>query len=211
MIFEQRRLARFTQLALRENGLYVCQRDGWGHIQLEIELPYEQVLPLQTEQCRTPARQLPRPLQIGLIVAGYIVIGLLARHLSTWQLGVLTAGLGALVLAGLLYARRNWQRRTVLNTPHLRVLLADRPADRAGLARFIAALETRSKSYLRGEYGSINPLGFIEPQLRRLRWLRELEVLSQPEAQALTTRLTGRLSASTLRSMGQELEAPYVN
>ena len=75
----------------------------------------------------------------------------------------------------------------------------------------VAELERRTKTYLRNEYGQVNPLGFIEPQLRRVAWLRELEVLSAPEAQALATRLTGRRSPDTLRSMGQELESPYLN
>ena len=211
MIFEQRRLTHSTHLALRENGLYVCERNGWGHIRHELELPYEQVLPLQVEHRATPPLVLPRALRAVLIISGYLLIGLLARQLSTPQLGGLVLAVGALSLGLMLGLRRSRKQRTVLNTPQLRVLLADRPADRAALARFLSALETRSKSYLRGEYASINPLGFIEPQLRRLRWLCDLEVLSAPEARALTTRLTGRLSADSLRSMGQELEAPYVN
>ena len=38
-----------------------------------------------------------------------------------------------------------------------------------------------------------------------------IRVLSAREAQALSTRLTGRRSTDTLKSMGQELESPYLN
>ncbi len=91
------------------------------------------------------------------------------------------------------------------------MVLADRPNERKELYRFSENLENRTKSYLREHYGAINPLGLIEPQLQRLRWLHKLEVLTDKEARALSTRLTGRVEDSPLLSMGQELEAPYAN
>jgi hypothetical protein len=93
----------------------------------------------------------------------------------------------------------------------LAVTLAGRPWQRKQFRTLVAELERRTKTYLRKEYGQVNPLGFIEPQLRRVAWLRELEVLTAPEAKALSIRLTGRLSNETMRSMGQELESPYLN
>ena len=59
-------------------------------------------------------------------------------------------------------------------------------------------------------HADVNPLGLIEPQLRRLRWLRELGVITEAEARIGTVRLTGR-HTDTLQGMGHELEAPYVN
>ncbi|WP_426061808.1 hypothetical protein [Hymenobacter sp. B1770] len=98
-----------------------------------------------------------------------------------------------------------------LQTAHLAVTLAGRPWQRKQFRTLVMELERRTKTYLRKEYGQVNPLGFIEPQLRRLAWLHELEVLSAREAQALSTRLTGRRTSDTLKSMGQELESPYLN
>ena len=79
------------------------------------------------------------------------------------------------------------------------------------LRQFVALITDHTKVYLRREYAPINPLGLIEPQLRRLAWLHELAVLDTPEAQALATRLTGKLPGRDFRSLGQRLERPYVN
>jgi len=119
----------------------------------------------------------------------------------------LLIGLGLLVA----YAHRNWWHQAIVHTANLRVALADHPRDRRQLRAFVQNLENHTKHYLRQEYAPVNPLGLIEPQLRRLAWLHKLDVLSTPEAQALATRLTGRLPGRGFKSMGRRLEAPYVN
>lgn len=98
-----------------------------------------------------------------------------------------------------------------LHTSRLTLTLAGRPWQRTALTNFAESLDERAKSYLRREYAGVNPLGPIEIQLHRLRWLHGLDVLTEAEARTRTTRLTGRLSTDTLRSMGQNLEMPYVN
>ncbi|QKG53023.1 hypothetical protein [Hymenobacter sp. BRD67] len=124
----------------------------------------------------------------------------------SWLFGGMAA-LGGFVF----YAHRNWWHQAIVHTAHLKVVLADHPADRGQLRTFVEHLEKHTKTYLRREYAPINPLGLIEPQLRRLAWLHELAVLDMPEAQALATRLTGRLPGRGFKSMGQKLEPPYVN
>lgn len=214
MQFHQRQLTRSTTLSLRTHGLHVSQRDGQGRLKLEAEMLYEELLPVQLEY-----RNVTPPRHLGWLVFSLLYVGLqLARPLLgaaspppsdeawSWAFG---AGIGLVLL--LLYAQRNWWHKAVLHTPRLQVILADHPHDRQQLRAFVRSLQDRTKTYLRQEYGQVNPLGHIEPQLRRVAWLRDLDVLSPREARALTTRLTGQVPAATLRSMGQELEDLFVN
>ena len=212
MLFKQRRLlAGTTQLVLRPNGLYVCQRNRNGRPVLEFEMPYEEVLPV----CVTRRRATPQLTWLPLTVL-WLSINLLQRLIptngplsdTTW-VGLFVVG--GLLLAGGLYAQRNWWQHVTLGTARANITLADRPSERASVDKFARVLELRTKAYLREEYANVNPLGLIETQLHRLRWLRTLDVLSETEARTLATRLTGRLDTPPLRSMGQVLEAPYVN
>jgi len=217
MQFQQRQLTRATQFALRPDGLFVSQRDGQGQVALAVEIPYEEVLPIQLEHLsHFPGKRL-RWLAACLLWlvgtaariqfdAGYHGGRALPDNFWVYVFSAL-AGLGLV----LLYAWQNWWHQTILHTAHLRVVLANRPHDRRQLRAFVAEAERHTKAYLRREYAPINPLGLIEPQLRRLAWLHELAVLDTPEAQALATRLTGRLPGRGFKSMGQKLEAPYVN
>lgn len=214
MIIEQRRLlAGSTQLALRPNGLYICQRNSHGRATLEFEMPYEEVLPVRVMRFRTTPQLTWRPL-VGL----WFAISLLQRLLPTNSNGQLSDaawlgvfGFGGLLIVLYLYGQRNWWQHVTLGTSRTNITLADRPAERASVDKFARALEARTKAYLREEYANINPLGLIDTQLHRLRWLRKLDVLTEREARILATRLTGRLDLSPLRSMGQVLESPYVN
>ncbi|MGI4832547.1 MAG: hypothetical protein ACRYFK_03700 [Janthinobacterium lividum] len=213
MKFQQRQLTRTTFLALREHGLYVSQHDGRGQADMAVEIPYEELLPLRLEYRKAvPARGL-RWLAVGALwVAGNAVqqqfFGTRPLAEEFWTFALV---MGAALGASLLYAWHNWWHQAIVHTAHLHVVLANHPRDRRLLQRFVQQAESHTKSYLRREYAPINPLGIIEPQLRRLAWLHELDVLSTAEAQALATRLTGRLPGRGLRSMGQKLEAPYVN
>ncbi|MDO7877396.1 hypothetical protein Q5H93_21830 [Hymenobacter sp. ASUV-10] len=206
MVFQQKLPFRSTVLGLRSHGLYLCQRNVTGHVTLEMEMPYEEMLPLRLER----RRQIPWGVVTMALVLGACVWLLSTRPLmpadALYQRALLIGG-GVLAWFGI--GLRHWWTRQILHTSRLHLVLAD--TDRAELRAFTNSLEQRTKAYLRSEYGSVNPLGYIEPQLRRLHWLRELEVLSTGEVTALTTRLTGRLTAKPLRSMGQQLEAPYVN
>ncbi|WP_375435129.1 hypothetical protein [uncultured Hymenobacter sp.] len=212
MLLEQRRLlAGTTQLALRPNGLYVCQRNRDGRPVVEFEMPYEEVLPVRVTRRRTTPQLTWLPLTIL-----WLSINLLQRLIptngplsdTTW-VGLFVVG--GLLIAGGLYAQRNWWQHVTLGTARANITLADRPSERASVDKFARALEQRTKAYLREEYANVNPLGIIETQLHRLRWLRTLDVLSENETRILTTRLTGRLDMPPLRSMGQVLETPYVN
>ena len=213
MQFQQSQLTRSTQFTVREHGFFVSQRDGRGAVDIAVEIPYEEVLPIKLEYKRTlPGRNL-RWLAVGILWG----LANLARHQSFdprqlpedfWvYVGSALFGLSI----ALLYAWQNWWHQAVVHTAPMRVVLADHPRDRRELRAFVQHLESHTKAYLRREYAPINPLGLIEPQLRRLGWLHELAVLTTPEAQALATRLTGRLPGRGFKSMGQKLEAPYVN
>lgn len=210
MQFQQRQLTRSTQFALRKDGLFVSQRDGRGQVDIAVEIPYEEVLPLRLEYHRNTPRLNGRWLAFGLFGLLNMLRAIRPAELSAeewgWAFGFVVA-LGLLVV----YAQRNWWHQAILHTANLRVALADHPRDHRQLQAFIKNLEDHTKAYLRREYAPINPLGLIEPQLRRLAWLHELDVLATPEAQALATRLTGRLPGRGFKSMGQKLEAPYVN
>ncbi len=213
MQFKQSQVTRSTEFELREHGLFVSQRDGRGQLDMAVEIPYEEVLPLRLEY----RSNLPGPHLRWLAVGTLWLMGNAARlqyggHQplpEDFWFYVLSgaAGLGLAVL----YAWQNWWYQAVVHTAPLRVVLADHPRDRRQLRAFVQHLESHTKAYLRREYALINPLGLIEPQLRRLGWLHELDVLSTPEAQALATRLTGRLPGRGFKSMGQKLEALYVN
>lgn len=212
MLIEQRRLlAGTTQLALRPNGLYVCQRNRAGRPVVEFEMPYEEILPIRVTRRRTTPQLTWLPLTIL-----WLSINLLQRLIpsnsplsdATW-VGLFVAG--TLLILGGLYAQRNWWQHVTLGTARANITLADRPSERASVDKFARVLEQHTKAYLREEYANVNPLGVIETQLHRLRWLRTLDVLSENEARILATRLTGRLDMPPLRSMGQVLETPYVN
>jgi hypothetical protein len=213
MQFQQSQLTRSTQFALRQDGFFVSQRDGRGAVDIAVEIPYEEVLPLKLEYRRV----LPGKNLRWLAVAALWLLGNAVQQQYFGQRPLpedfwvyVGSALFGLSIA-LLYAWQNWWNQAILHTAHLRVALADHPRDRRELRAFIQQAEEHTKAYLRREYAPINPLGLIEPQLRRLGWLHELAVLTTPEAQALATRLTGRLPGRGFKSMGQKLEAPYVN
>ena len=211
MIFEQRQLLiGSTHLALRAQGLYVRRRNPQGLITLELEMPFEEILPVRTEHYR----RVPWALLVFTII---LIVGL---GIAPWRTA-LTTGLvspdmllwlfisGGTLLNLWLHYERLWSRYH-LRTPHLNLALADRPWQRRQLTRFTAQLEHQAKDYLRARYGQVNPLGPIDLQVNRLQWLQEMSVLTAAEAAALTLRLTGR-PTDTLQGMGQELEGPYVN
>ena len=212
MIFTQKQLFQgTTHIALRAESLYVCKRNPQGVATLETEVPYEEILPIKSGEHRhIPVNQLLLTV-ILLVFMGYspwhewLTTGHTGFSLYSWWVI-----LGVNALAMWLRFEQQWCTFR-LQTAHLVITLAGLPWQRKQFRTLVAELERRTKTYLRDEYGQVNPLGFIEPQLRRVAWLRELEVLSAPEAQALATRLTGRRSPDTLRSMGQELESPYLN
>ena len=215
MIYQHHHLTRTTYLELREHGLYLSQRNG--STRLDTELPYEEMLPVGLERRRhNPVGQIS-----GRLLLWGFIIALNLGHGSwrAWPAGGLSDASWGLAFGGLLalvglyfYGSRYWWNHLVLNTARATVVLPDGgPANRAAAAAFALALERRTKAYLRQQHAQVNPLGVIEPQLRRLRWLHQLDVLSAAEAQALTTRLTGRHGNGKLLSMGQRLEAPYLN
>ncbi|GAB3843932.1 hypothetical protein GCM10028822_00660 [Hymenobacter terrigena] len=212
MIFSQKQLfLGTTHIELRAESLYLCKRNPQGVPTLETEVPYEEILPIKSGEHRhIPTNQL---LLTGLLLV-FLGYGPWREWLTTGHTDIalyswwLIFGLNA--LASWLRFEQQWCTFR-LRTAHLAVTLAGRPWQRKQFRALVTELERRTKTYLRDEYGQVNPLGFIEPQLRRVAWLHELEVLSAPEAQALSTRLTGRRGADTLRSMGQELESPYLN
>lgn len=206
MRIEQRQLTQTTQLALRPHGLYICRKNLWGQITLEVEMPYEEVLPVRVER---RGRTLSQWQILSLVFLLLTTHNLLRQADATYSLVALGIYLGLGVLYW--YGRRNWWTHFLLITSRAHVMLADRPTERRALYHFTEALEKRTKAYLRKHYGTINPLGLIEPQLQRLHWLHKLQVLTDAEARALATRLTGRIEESPLVSMGQELETPYVN
>ncbi|MBF9222998.1 hypothetical protein [Hymenobacter ruricola] len=212
MIFTQKQLfLGSTHIALRAESLYVCKRNPQGVATLETEVPYEEILPVKAGEHRyVPTNQL---LLTGLLLV-FIGYGPWRAWLATGEAGLslavwwLVAGVNALSL----WLRFEQQWFTFrLQTAHLALTLAGRPWQRRQFRALVTELERRTKTYLRTEYGQVNPLGFIEPQLRRVAWLHELNVLSAREAQALSTRLTGRRSTAPLQGMGQELEPPYLN
>jgi hypothetical protein len=212
MIFTQKQLfLGSTLIALRAESLYICKRNPQGVAMLETEVPYEEILPVKFGEHRhIPTNQL---LLTGLLLVllGYgpwrewLATGTATAAFYGWW-----AVLALNLLSGWLRFEQQWCTFR-LQTAHLVVTLAGRPWQRKRFRTLATELERRTKTYLRDEYGQVNPLGFIEPQLRRVAWLRDLEVLSAREAQALSTRLTGRWGADTLKSMGQELESPYLN
>ena len=212
MIFTQKQLfLGTTHIALRAESLYVCKRNPQGVPTLETEVPYEEILPIQSGEHRhIPTNQVLMTVLI-LVVLGsgpwreWLATGQATSGLYWWWLI-----LGINALAMWLRFEQQWCTFR-LQTAHLALTLAGRPWQRKQFRALVAELERRTKTYLRNEYGQVNPLGFIEPQLRRVAWLHELDVLSAPEARALSTRLTGRHSPDTLTSMGQELESPYLN
>ncbi len=212
MIFTQKQLFQgTTHIALRAESFYVCKRNPQGVATLETEVPYEEILPIKSGEHRhIPANQLVLTGML-LVFLGYgpwrewLLTGHTGFSMYSWWLI-----LGVNALSIWLRFEQQWCTFR-LQTAHLAITLAGRPWQRKQFRALVAELERRTKTYLRDEYGQVNPLGFIEPQLRRVAWLRELDVLSGPEAQALSTRLTGRRSTAPLKGMGQELEAPYLN
>jgi hypothetical protein len=211
MLLEQNRiLLGTTQLVMREHGLYACQRTTQNIPLLEVEVPYEKILPVQLERTRqVPTRWL-------LYMLALIVWVGIEPVQQSWATGTLTPGLiGVLVFLVVLggFVALEWDRRWFLlhfRTAHLSLTFADRRRDRAQFYTFAHALEKRVKEYLRAHYGRINPLGPSELQVRRLQGLQEMQVLSEPEARALMVRLTGR-QQETLQGMGHELEGLYEN
>lgn len=198
-----------TQLLLRQHGLHVSQRGWRGVAWLETEIPYEELLPVELEYAS------PSPLHIEPLLIVAWLIAQAALHLTHNQQDtatLLVGGLGFVLGLGVVaLARRRRARTVTLATNRIRIVLRNRRSQHEALEAFTTELRQRAHGYLREEYAQINPLGPIELQLHRLRWLHQLRVLSTEELQTLSTRLTGRLSLDPLNLMGQELETPYVN
>ena len=211
MIFEQQQLLiGSTHLALREQGLYVRRRNPQGLTTLELEMPFEEILPVRTERYH----------RVPWLLLAFTVVLVIGLGIAPWQAALVTGQVSAdmllwLLVSGItclnlwLHYERTWSRYH-LHTPHLNLTLADRPWQRRQLTRFTTQLEHQAKHYLRTRYGQINPLGSIELQINRLEWLEEMDVLTKAEATALAVRLTGRY-IDTWQGMGHELEGPYVN
>jgi len=212
MIFTQKQLFQgTTHIALRAESLYVCKRNSQGVATLETEVPYEEILPVKAREHRLiPTSQLLMTALLLLVLGSGPWRELLTTGHAGFPFYFWWGVVGLNALAMWLRFEQQWSTFH-LHTAHLALTLAGRPWQRKQFRALVAELERRTKTYLRDEYGQVNPLGFIEPQLRRVAWLHELDVLSAPEAKALSTRLTGRLSTETMRSMGQDLETPYVN
>lgn len=200
-----------THLSLRQQSMYVRRSNSQWQPSLELAVPFEEILPLHTEK----VRQVPKQRLVGLL---FFLVWLgqdVVRHPSpdghlTTEMQVY-AGIMLLLVAYCVYGWFNWWNVWHLRTPHLSLTLPDWPSRRAPFQQFAFSLEQRAHDYLRQEYAQVNPLGPIELQLHRLNWLHRMDVLSKKELQALSTRLTGRLSLDPLTLMGQELETPYVN
>ena len=212
MTFSQTQLFQgSTHIALRAESLYLCKRNPQGVATLETEVPYEEILPVVSGEHRhIPTNQL---LLTGVLLV-FLGYNPWSTYLTTGEVGFALYSWWAILAVNALSCWLRFEQRWCtfrLQTAHLVITLAGRPWQRKAFRALTAELERRTKTYLRTEYGQVNPLGFIEPQLRRVAWLHELNVLSAPEAQALSTRLTGRRGADTLNSMGQELESPYLN
>ncbi|SNS01161.1 hypothetical protein [Hymenobacter mucosus] len=197
-----------TFLELKAEGLLVRQRNS--AVGLEMEVPYEEILPVRTQQ--QPARQIK-----SFVI---YILSLLAASTYPWHAWVSTGQTKHLIMWGLLLALsalNTWLRydtlwpACTLHTARLTLRLGRRPWRFRAFREFAVALELRATDYLRQEYAQINPLGPIDYQLHRLRWLHHLDVLTAAELQTLSTRLTGRVSLDPLKLMGQELETPYVN
>ncbi|TGE29378.1 hypothetical protein [Hymenobacter metallicola] len=211
MFLEQRQLTRVTQLALRPHGLYVCERTRQGKKILEFEMPYEEVLPVRVERTTSTPQLKLAPLAFFWLASLVLQqAGKRITDLTTTEWAV-AFGILAVLVAGYFYGQNNWWRHFTLGTARANITLADRSRQRQDLDRFADALDKRTKAYLKEHYAAVNPLGIIEPQLQRLHWLQHLNVVSEAEARALATRLTGQISNVPLKSMGQNLEAPYVN
>ncbi|TGE25215.1 hypothetical protein E5K00_08480 [Hymenobacter aquaticus] len=211
MFFEQRQLTRTTQLALRPHGLYVCQRTRQGKTILEFEMPYEEVLPVRVERTTTTPQLKWLPFALFWIASSVLQhAGRRLDGLTNLEWAV-AFGVGILLIGGYLYGQNNWWKHFTLGTARANIQLADRSSQQNELNNFAEALDQRTKAYLREHYAAVNPLGIIEPQLQRLHWLKHLNVVSEAEARALSTRLTGQVPMPPLISMGQVLETPYVN
>ncbi|TVT38604.1 hypothetical protein FNT36_20705 [Hymenobacter setariae] len=218
MQFQQSQLTRSTQFTVREHGFFVSQRDGRGQVDIAVEIPYEELLPIRLEYRNQVPRQM---LPLAAFAFIFWILHLARPWLDAGRLPVtddvlanswlLTMGAGVCLLMLSVYAWRHWWHQAILHTGRLQLVLADHPRDRQQFRDFTQRLDAHTKAYLRQEYGAINPLGYIEPQLRRVAWLRDLGVLSVAEARTLNTRLTGRVSERSIRSMGQRLEPLYVN
>ncbi|RPD44997.1 hypothetical protein DNI29_20100 [Hymenobacter sediminis] len=198
---------------MRQHGLYVSQRNRRGVAWLETEIPYEELLPVGLEYAAPGPLRAP---SLGSWVGIWVVLQVLVQLLKTQpQLSEELVWVGAigfvLGLSAVYLVRRYLQRTVTLGTNRIRITLRDQKNQRAALEAFTEELRQRAHGYLREEYAQINPLGPIELQLHRLKWLHHLEVLSAAELKSLSTRLTGRLSLDPLTLMGQELETPYVN
>ncbi|RYY20831.1 MAG: hypothetical protein EOO36_02400 [Cytophagaceae bacterium] len=193
----------------------MSQRDGRGQVDIAVEIPYEELLPVRLEY-----RSIMPTRALSVACFGLLYLGLhLARPLleagsrAAWpdEAWLSLLGVSAALVGLFMYAWNNWWHQAILHTGRLQLVLADSPRDRRQFRDFTERIDAHTKAYLRQEYGAINPLGYIEPQLRRLAWLHDLGVLSSAELRALSTRLTGRLSERRIRSMGQRLEALFIN
>lgn len=210
MIYQHRHLTRTTHLELREHGLYLSQRNG--ATRLDAELPYEEMLPVQLERRHNFTLGFDRLFLWALILVAYSLKAAVPGTGFSNETWLLLFGIPTALVAVYFYGSRYWWNHLIINTSRTTVVVPDGgPANRRAAAAFTLALERRAKAYLREQHAQVNPLGIIEPQLRRLRWLHQLDVLSADEAQALATRLTGRRGAPELHGMGQRLEAPYLN
>ena len=148
MQFHQRQFTRSTHLAFREHGFYISQRDGRGQVDMAVELPYEELLPIRLEYRNTvPQRQLLWVLG-GLAYAGVHLARpfLLADRPLPDDVWLWAFGIGAALVAFFLYGVNNWWHQAILHTGRLQLILADHPRDRRQFRDFTERLDAHTKA-----------------------------------------------------------------
>jgi len=175
----------YSHLIMQETGLHIEEKRFFNRT--EFLIPYEDLMPIDV------ARFHNFPFRLTL-AAVFVLFGCLkATYTLITQAGQRESALWLLlILSGVLLgvvaqALRLWRRDFILTTGRGNILLFDSRRNRKALYAFANTLRDHTILYLRNQYGKVDPLLPVEPQMARFEWLRNVGVINDTQFQQLKT------------------------
>jgi hypothetical protein len=191
-IKQQHPILGYSHLIMQEAGLRVEEKRFFNRT--EFVIPYEDLMPLDVARFHNfPFRLTLAALFVffGCSKATYTIITQAGQRESALWLLLILSG----VLLGVIaQALRLWKHEFILTTGRGNIMLFDSRRNRKALYAFANALRDHTILYLRNQYGKVDPLLPVEPQLARFEWLRNLGVLNDTQFQQLKNSLSVGLS-----------------
>ena len=173
--YQKHPLWGYTRITTTDDGLLVDRKRLTSY--LRVEIPYEELLPVQGKTQRSIPLFLTFFTAFGVIGNWVEEINKpLEKQADSAIMGVV--GLAAILLCYFTYTR--WQNAFTLKTGKLDVLMAAQPSDEAAMQEFVEELRAHTKAYLYQRYALLE-FPPLKQRMKRWLWLYEQKVVSLEE------------------------------